>query len=472
MATVNLLSEAPWPRDRFVDSSLISRPWTPSPQASIISLRNNGWTISDRFESLLKAGGPKAVFETPVRFFSSTPFQHLQMAFSLLGFLRAQNPWGLVSTPLGQQIYLRSPIFQRILQNLSQGLTLPSSVIPPSSILPPSSTRPVTDATNPSQTSDLLESVKTQLQHRIYTPDAQTQQCLTEINSKRAQQGKAPIDFLGTTKKVEDIMNDPALSDKEKKKRIGDLRNELGLSKKDMKRLFTKRLAKIYQEAANQLKTHLSQLKESVKEAERVFGKDSPQAAAARGRLQAAQSHLEPTLKKWEHQASLYKSMFPSFWSKIGGFFKKIGQGLLKIGQVFSKIMNFVSPFLRFIPGIGQMVAFGWGALKGLVQAIKGNWRGFLGGLLSFAKGIPGVGTALSAVSSLGSKILPLARGVWEATQGNLSSLLQWGGSLLYKIPGVAPFLSKTSEYLSYLISPLRPKTDPLQEGMPPGALS
>jgi hypothetical protein len=173
---------------------------------------------------------------------------------------------------------------------------------------------------------------------------------------------------------------------------------------------------------------------------------------------------MEPILQKYQHQASLYRSLFPGFWSKIGSFFKRIGSGLAKIGKVFSKIMNFVTPFLRFIPGFGQMIAFGWAGLQSLYQAFKGNIKGLLNGILRFVRQTPLIGELISTVSCAGSKVLGTLRRVYEFARGNFPNLFQWGGRLLEKVPGLGPILSKTSDYLSFLISPLRDKTDPIEE--------
>jgi hypothetical protein len=224
-----------------------------------------------------------------------------------------------------------------------------------------------------------LKMIQADLQRKIYALEPDDQKKLQDLNAKRLREGKPPIDFQNTTREIEQIMNDASLSDKEKKNRIDAVRKRLGLGKKDMKKLFTKRLAKIYKQAADQIKSRLDLLKQAVQETEKIYGKDSPQAQAARERLVSAQQTLEPTLRDFQQKSGLYNSLYPSFWSKLGGFFKKIGKGFVTIGKVFFRIMNFVSPLLRFIPGIGQMISFGWGALKGIVQAIRGNWRGFLG---------------------------------------------------------------------------------------------
>jgi hypothetical protein len=311
----------------------------------------------------------------------------------------------------------------------------------------------------------------TDLEHQILSPEPEIQERLSEVNAKRAQKGKSPIDFTKTTHDIESIMNDLSLSDKEKKDKISQMRKQLGLSKKDMKKLFTKRLGKIYQRAADQIKDQLGQLKASVKEAEKTFGKNTPEAAEARERLQTAQNQLQPKLDRYQHQASLYKNMFPGFWSKIVGFFKKIGSGLAKIGKAFTRIMNWVTPFLRLIPGIGQMISFGWAALQGLYQICRGNLGGLLNTLLNFARQIPCFGALISTFGCSASKIFPALHGFYDLARGSVG-IFPWAGSLLEKIPRVGPFLSKTSDYLSFLISPLRARSKTWEEGVPPSPLN
>src|SRR4030095_16858091 len=158
------------------------------------------------------------------------------------------------------------------------------------------------------------QAVQPDLKRKIYTIESSTQKRLDDVNAKRMKDGKEPIDFMKTTREIEQVMDDSTLTDKQKKDKIEQIRKRLGLSKKDMKALFTKRLGKIYEEAAKQIQNHLNQLKDAVKQAEKFHGKDSPQAVKARERLTAAQSTLQPTLNEFQHKSGLYKSMYPSFW--------------------------------------------------------------------------------------------------------------------------------------------------------------
>jgi hypothetical protein len=457
---------------------------TPSARASIVSLQSGAWKITEQFESLLNQGTNKALLQTPVSLFSAIPFQHLQMNLGISNILPTTHPWGRLGQNLSNQVFLGFPLFQRLLQMIVNNLKMtpmawanPSTLNKALEVTRPVYTEPQSStlsSSSPTATDPNLSLSKTlnaDLKQQIYTLDGETKERLDAVNSKRIQNGKSPIDFQKTTQEIETIMNNPALSDKDKKKQMGEMRKRLGLSKKEMKKLFTKRLAKIYQEAANRLKAQLSQLKEAALQAEKTYGKNSPQAIEANQKLEAAQRTLGPTLQNLESKAKLYNSMFRSFWSKLGGAFKKIGKGFLKIGKTFAKMMNFITPFLSFIPGIGQMVALGWGALRGIYQAAKGNFMGFFQNAMNLIPGIPGIGTIASSLSSIASKALPIARGIFDAAQGNFTGLLQTGMDWATKIPGVEPFLSTTESYLSRLISPTRETPDPLPEGVPPGAV-
>ncbi|MFO1519202.1 MAG: hypothetical protein U1F57_06030 [bacterium] len=318
------------------------------------------------------------------------------------------------------------------------------------------------------QDANFLKGVQGDLQRDIYTIEPENRKRLNEINEERRKDGKPPIDFFQTTREIESIMDDPSLKDDEKDKKIGEIRDRLGLGKKDMKNLFTQRLSEKYDKAKDKIEAYKNNLKKAAENAEKIYGKESPEAQIARARVELTKITLDPTYENYKAKADHYDSLFPSFWRKFKGAFKKIGGFFKKVGQGFAKVMNFVSPFLRFVPGIGQMVSFGWSALKGVVQAIQGNWKGILGGALDFAKGIPGVGPLLSTASSFASKALSWAKPVWDTAHGNLSSLLHAGLSWAGRLPFVEGAITQTQEYLSRLLSPLKPVTIPIQPILEP----
>src|SRR4030095_7837398 len=302
--------------------------------------------------------------------------------------------------------------------------------------------------------------VKSDLQRQIDTIEPATQKRLDSVNAKRAKKGKAPVDFMKTTQEIEGIMNDPGLTDTQKKDKIDEIRKRLGLGKGDMKALFTKRLGRIYGEAARQIQNRLNLLKEAVKQAEKIYSKGSAQAERVRETLAAAQSSLQPTLDDLKHRSGLYNSLYPSFWSRLGGFFKSIGKAFLKVGQVFTKIMNFISPFLRLIPVYGQMISLAWSALKSFVSLVKGNWRGILGNLLSSAN-ITGLGGIFGGVSKLASKIAFFGKGLFQAFQGNIGGIFRMGLGGLAQISPIGDLFHRSANSLRRLISPLRETESP-----------
>lgn len=274
----------------------------------------------------------------------------------------------------------------------------------------------------------IAEGTKARLQEQIYNFDAKTLAELDKVNQKRAQQGKPPVDIKAVTKEIEDITNNSNLSDKEKRKQINDIRKRLGLSKGEMKKLFTKRLEKIYAGMKKELEQTLNGLKAQVVQAEKTYGKGSPQAVAAARRLEAVAKVNEPLLQKLEQNRKLYSSMY-----KPGGCIKKIFKG---IGGVFKGIAtsvwntvktvinprnwirpsfwkNIVAPLaMNFIPGIGPIVstAYRWGmaAYQG-VKAVTSLAKG------RFLEAFSLAADSLTGVANLGAGAI--SRGAATASQ-------------------------------------------------------
>lgn len=382
----------------------LSGPALRLPRPNFPTLIQNSWAMSEQFASLLSRGNlPLLVPKTSLQFFVGTSlFQNI-----LQNTLRQWGIW----LP---QMNMAAPIFNT---------PVPQNVWNPNA------------SVNSEQS--FLSSVEADLQSKIYSPEPDVQKKLDDLNSRRTKEGKAPINFQQITREIENALSDPKLSDKQKKDKVGAIKNRLGLSKGDMKKLFTKRLAKLHQQAADKIQTRIDGYEKAFKDAETIYGKGSPQAQAAQMQLQQAQGLLESAKKNYVAKAGVYKSMFPGFWSKLGGFFKKVGTVFKKIAQVVTKIMDFVSPFLNFIPGIGQAISAGWNTLKGAVQLLKGNWKGFLNQALDFAGSlIPGADkfikwgkTAFNAISG--------------AMKGNFSGLLNEAFSL------ASPYFPKANEWMN-----------------------
>lgn len=301
----------------IISSSLLCRTLpllfrVPDRQSPIVSLQNPVLqNMQENFKSLL-AGSISKSLHTPLNFFSFLPHQHVQLTFGLLQNLGFQIKAWKCLPQLGLQQFQSAPFLQSVFQNtLSQGVSSPPS-------LPLSNTN----------------QLETNLKQNITRPEPAIASKLQEINQKRSQKGQAPIDFQSTTREIEGIMNNPALSDKDKKGQIAQIRKKLGLSKKDMRTLFTQRLKGIYENAAQQIRVQLANTTDPIEK-----------------------QRLTSLLQSYESKAGLYNSMFKSFWSKLGGFFKKVGGFFKTVASGILKVAKFVTPFLKFIPGIGQIAS-------------------------------------------------------------------------------------------------------------------
>lgn len=200
--------------------------------------------------------------------------------------------------------------------------------------------------------------------NRFYSFEPETLQALQKASRRLAKDGKAPVDIARVTQEIEDIAHNAALSDKDKRRMINDIRKKLGLKKGEMKTLFTKRLEKIYSEMI---------------QVARIQGVTSPK------------------LEELEKTKSLYKSMYKpggcikKLFKGIGSFFKGVGKFVAGVAltafsfarQVFdprnwfklSFWRDLVGPMaLSFIPAIGPVAAtlyrWGQGVYRG-VQLLK-----------------------------------------------------------------------------------------------------
>ena len=219
-----------------------------------------------------------------------------------------------------------------------------------------------------------INGVDQQLKAAITTPSAQDMQNLNKTNARLQAQGKPPVDFAKVSNQVESIMNSSA-SPKEKKKQIEALRKQLGLSKGEMKKLFTNRIAGLYKKAAQTLKvlqTRLqSQLALAKTEAQQRYGAGSPQALEAQKSLDALNQQLTDKIKDYNQRAAAYKALYPSFWSRFVGFFKNLGKVLLHVVNIAAKVF-------KFIPGIGQAVAATLGPILDYADKLVNKGKSWL----------------------------------------------------------------------------------------------
>lgn len=237
-----------------------------------------------------------------------------------------------------------------------------------------------------------------QLKAELKNPDPKVLEKLSQVNKKRASKGLAPVNLAAVSERLEAIYQDASLSDKQKKEKIDELRKELGLSKGEMKSLFTKRIEKAYKNAEKRLatfeKAKSEQLQAELKQAEATYGKESAQAKSVQTKIDNLKSSLEPERSKLKSHANFFGSIYPGFFSKLGGFFKKVGQG-------FAKAIGAIALAVRYIPGLGPMVSSALRSVQSLVQGkLKDFGKNLLGTALSAAKNflhaIPGVGTIAS----------------------------------------------------------------------------
>lgn len=157
------------------------------------------------------------------------------------------------------------------------------------------------------------------------------------------------------TKKIEEIANNSSLTDKEKRAQINELRKQLGLSKGDMKKYFTKPLEQATAQKIEQLK---------------ASGIDTPE--------------KQRILEQLESQKKLYNSMY-----KAGGcvkkVFKGIGKGLKAIGKVALGVAGaFFNPF-SLIPLVGQIP--GIGKAINTVSGALSKAKGFVDGAVNKVSG-------------------------------------------------------------------------------------
>ncbi|HKY62364.1 MAG TPA: hypothetical protein VJR29_03005 [bacterium] len=241
------------------------------------------------------------------------------------------------------------------------------------------------------------------LARELSHPEPKVLEKLGEVNQKRGAKGLAPIDLPKVTEQIEAIYKDSSLSDKQKKEKIEQLRKQLGLSKGEMKSLFTKRIESIYKKAEKRLaafeQAKSSQLHSELRQAEAAYGKDSAQAKAVRDKLDSLKSTLQPEREGLKAQAKFFGSLYPGFWSRLGGAFKKIGQGLAKALSVLAKVV-------RFIPALGPVLSNAMRTVQSLLQGkfkeLGKSLLSTLGAAKNFAHFIPGIGQIASfAVTGL-----------------------------------------------------------------------
>lgn len=333
--------------------------------------------------------------------------------------------------------------------------------------------------------------VQADLKSRIYNPGPEVLSRLNQLNLQRAALGQAPISFHATTQRLEGILNNPSTSVDQKRAQIGTLTSELGMSQKDMSKLFTNRLAREYLVAANQMKNELNVLRFKALQSCQASGLDNIQATMANMKLEGAEKILQARLKQLERNAiaaskpkggffSFFKKLFKPFTMLIGKLikpitsllsqifkpltnvlskvlkpvvdvFKKILKPIMPALQIFSKIMDFAAPLLSFVPGIGQAIAGGWSMLKGVMGAIQGKGFNLFQSLMGAIPGVGGIagklGEMVSKASSLGSKLLEPLSKVTEFAKNLMPNV----ASLVSKVADCAKWIPQIVKVPSFL---------------------
>jgi len=131
------------------------------------------------------------------------------------------------------------------------------------------------------------------------------------------------------TQKIEEITNNAQRTDKEKRAQINELRKQLGLSKGDMKKFYTKPLEQAYAQKIEQLK---------------ASGIDTPE--------------KQRLLEQLESKKKLYNSMYKS-GGCVKKVFKGIGKGLATVGKVALGVAGAIFNPLSLLPAIGQIPGVG-----------------------------------------------------------------------------------------------------------------
>ncbi|MBI2336308.1 MAG: hypothetical protein HYU97_06065 [Deltaproteobacteria bacterium] len=266
-----------------------------------------------------------------------------------------------------------------VIQTVCQFLPKPKIVLPPPrNILLPLPSPKLDQYSPPKVGNDAaskIASIKTDLRQKLAQLDEKTQQELTKINSKRQSKGQAPIDFKKINEAMLQIMENFRLSPDEKKQAIEALRKEYGLSKKEMKNLFTKRFQAHYQAASRELQNYSSEkeraLTQSIEQAQRTYGVNSGQALSLQNQLNQLKATTATAQNQFNQQANTTGSMYKGgFWSKLKGAFKKIGGFLKKgIGALVKKVwLPVTKAALKIASKVAPFIPGPWGKLASLAQ--------------------------------------------------------------------------------------------------------
>lgn len=250
-----------------------------------------------------------------------------------------------------------------------------------------------------SEIQNFLQGHDAAIQQALNHPPEPVLNRLAKVNEKRRRKGMAALDLSQVNAKLEEIYRQSGLTDQEKKKEIEDLRKELKLSKGDMKALFTRPIADIFERAAQSLelfrKEQEERLQSQREQAEKIFGKTSREVKDIKEKQALLSTSILPREEAYGRRGNFFKGLYPSFWSKFKGFFKKIGNGIKKGFGVLVKVVPGLKTLVTSLTGIirplhdlfqGKFVSFFKNLGTGLLQTF--------GEIPKLAGLIPGIGTA------------------------------------------------------------------------------
>lgn len=255
--------------------------------------------------------------------------------------------------------------------------------------------------------------------------------------------GTWPMDMQAIKTRIYQILDDPGLSQQEKKDRIralGKAYNFRQISGRNgmigMEDFFKDKFVNPIKDVVGDGKKELERVRKDL-HAEldaRVslvvdrYGKESVEAEQARASAELIMTRIDdslnPSIERLGEKRSVLKSLYPSFWSSFFGFFKKA--------------VSFLAPLLNCIPVVGTALYAGYQVGQLAYNAAKGN---LMGALTSAAGALPGIGQAIGggvgAAFATGGKLLSAGSAIGSAAaSGDVTRLLGAAGSVV-TIPGV-----------------------------------
>jgi len=248
---------------------------------------------------------------------------------------------------------------------------------------------------------------------------------LEEERDKRVKELKPPVDPEQITAEIDGVMNQPNLSDDEKKKQLEEIRNHYGLSKNKgplSMNTFTTHLSKVDGASKDRLgkmqKEQDKQLDDQLNFVKKTYGKNSPEFKALEAQKKAVDTQVfKPEMDRLKSQADLLHNVYRprSFFEKIGHFFKSIGKGLLNLGK------GLVQGVVQLGKGIFKTLT---DIPKGLFNGVKKLLHGDIGGAFkavgqgvvnsvkdgfkTVKDGLPTLATIASFIPGLDAVAIPL----------------------------------------------------------------